>query len=75
MDLPSAELVSRQKDDTQFKPDTFFGSHQRDIPRTWDKILKELDTLNLRGELPDLSGISALQRDEDSQADITNLPT
>ena len=50
-------------------------SHQRDIPRTWDKILDELSTLNLRGELPDLSGISTLQRSEDSQADITNLPT
>jgi len=42
---------------------------QRDIPRTWDKILEELARLNTCGELPDLSVISGfLHRD-----DTTNL--
>jgi site-specific DNA recombinase len=37
---------------------------QRDIPRTWDRILDELAALNMRGELPDLSVISGfLHRD------------
>ena len=40
---------------------------QRDIPRTWDKILEELAALNMRGELPDLSVISGfLHRDDNS---------
>ncbi len=39
---------------------------QRDIPRTWDKILEELATLNMRGELPDLSVISGFLYRDDS---------
>jgi DNA invertase Pin-like site-specific DNA recombinase len=39
---------------------------QRDIPRTWDKILDELAALNTRGELPDLSVISGFLHGEDA---------
>ncbi len=39
---------------------------QRDIPRTWDKILEELAALNMRGELPDLSVISGFLRRDDN---------
>jgi DNA invertase Pin-like site-specific DNA recombinase len=38
---------------------------QRDIPRTWDKILHDLATLNTRGELPDLSVIAGFMRRKD----------
>jgi hypothetical protein len=39
---------------------------QRDIPRTWDKILENLAMLNTRGELPDLSVITGFLRRDDN---------
>ena len=39
---------------------------QRDIPRTWDRILDVLTTLNTRGELPDLSAVAGFQQQGDA---------
>jgi DNA invertase Pin-like site-specific DNA recombinase len=38
---------------------------QRDIPRTWDKILDTLAALNAQGNLPDLSAVTGFQRRDD----------
>lgn len=48
------------------RPQTTCCDLQRDIPRTWDKILDELASLNMRGELPDLSVISGFLRRADN---------
>ena len=39
---------------------------ERAIPRTWDKILDTLATLNSRGELPDLSLLAVFQHHSDA---------
>ena len=38
---------------------------QRDIPRTWDKILDTLAALNAQGNLPDLSAVTGFQHCDD----------
>lgn len=58
--LPFAEIANR----ASFTD----GAHQRDIPRTWDGILSILTSLNVQGQLPDLTQLFK-QRDEDLPAD------
>lgn len=40
---------------------------QRDIPRTWDKILTDLSKLNVEDQLPDLSTVSGFPPPPDSR--------
>jgi hypothetical protein len=39
-------------------------SPDRDIPRTWNRILNSLTKLNAAGQLADLSTVAAFQRSE-----------
>jgi site-specific DNA recombinase len=52
--LPFREVANRFKN-TDCAP-------VRDIPRTWDRIIDNLNALNIRGELPDLSKIPGFER-------------
>ena len=38
-----------------------FGGPERDIPRTWDRLIDNLTALNAQGLLPDLSVVVGLQ--------------
>jgi hypothetical protein len=51
--IPFREIINR--------PDFTCCAQQQGIPRTWDKILDELATLNTQGLLPDLSLIAGLR--------------
>lgn len=44
------------------RPQTTCCDLERDIPRTWDKILDTLTALNSEGLLPDLSSLSGFRR-------------
>jgi DNA invertase Pin-like site-specific DNA recombinase len=42
---------------------------ERDIPRTWDRILDTLTALNSQGLLPDLSAVAGLRKQDDGLPD------
>jgi site-specific DNA recombinase len=62
--LSIQEIMNRPKIDS--------CAPERDIPRTWDKILDTLAALNSRGELPDLSAVAGFQHRADATDPVTD---
>jgi site-specific DNA recombinase len=56
--LPFQEIANR--------PQFTYCDQRQDIPRTWDRILDVLTTLNMQGLLPDLSAIAGFQKKRDN---------
>jgi len=59
--FPFQEVTNRFKNDD--------CGPERDVPRTWDRLLNILTTLNTNGQLPDLSSFSYFH-DNDNRIEI-----